>query len=308
MEGEAVSSRTGKLPEQHAEMPIPLFQRLVIESHSYCNRSCWFCPRTYDRSGAYRDSAGRNVRHEMPTERILDLLDQAATLGFEGLVAFHFYGEALFDPRCVELAWEAKKRKMKPYLHTNADAMKTDRALRRQVADGFERIIVGLYDHETDEALEDTKRDWLARLPDVDVRFSTIGRGSTRSMAVPRALVPVNTRIRTPDLTYTNAPCSRPLVRMLIRYDGEVCNCCEDAQGEFGLGNANERSLADLWFGRRHVEVVNDLRDGRREKHSLCTRCPQPPTSPPPDGGRVSMCRRTQPALHRSTTPIPPSA
>jgi len=276
-------------------MPIPLFQRLVIESHSYCNRSCWFCPRTHDRSGAYRDSEGRDVQREMPTEQIMNLLDQAAALGFQGLVAFHFYGEALLDPRCLELAREAKKRRMKPYLHTNADAVKTDSVLCRQVADVFENIVVGLYDYETDEELEDAERDWRARLPGVDIKFSTISRANgeaVRSMAVPRALAPVNARNRIPDLTYTNAPCSRPLVRMVIRYDGKICNCCEDVQSAFDLGNVNDDSLADLWLSERHIEVVEDLQAGRRDKYKLCAGCPQPPTAPPPDGGRVGMARR----------------
>lgn len=290
-------------------MPIPLFQRLVIESHSYCNRSCWFCPRTYDRSGAYRDSEGRDLRREMPTEQIVDLLDQAATLGFEGPVAFHFYGEALLDARCVDLAREAGKRGMRPYLHTNADPIRTDAALRQQAADVFESIVIGVYGYDTDEELEDAMQDWRTRLPGVDLKFSTIGRsdsGSARSMAVPRALVPVNTHTRIPDLTYTNAPCDRPLVRMVIRYDGRICNCCEDVRGEFDLGNANDRSLADLWYSSHHVEVVKDLLAGRRKKHALCANCPQSPTSPPPDGGRIGMARRRIPTtLQNSSTPIP---
>src|SRR5207248_11344732 len=52
---------------------IPLFERLLIESQSNCNRSCWFCPRTYDRSGKYLDPAGTPVINQMPTEKVLDL-------------------------------------------------------------------------------------------------------------------------------------------------------------------------------------------------------------------------------------------
>src|SRR5205814_6632472 len=56
---------------------IPLFERMLIESQSNCNRSCWFCPRTYDRSGKYLDEVGKPVLNQMPTEKILDLLYQA---------------------------------------------------------------------------------------------------------------------------------------------------------------------------------------------------------------------------------------
>src|ERR1700751_5193544 len=98
---------------------IRLFDRLLIESQSNCNRACWFCPRTYDRTGKYLDATGRAVLHQMPTEKILNLLDQAQALGFQGNVGFHHYSEPLLDKRSIQLAREAKLRGLKPYLHTN---------------------------------------------------------------------------------------------------------------------------------------------------------------------------------------------
>jgi MoaA/NifB/PqqE/SkfB family radical SAM enzyme len=105
---------------------IPLFDRLLIETQSKCNRSCWFCPRTYDRSGKYLDSNGKSILNFMPTEMILALLDQASDLGFKGSVGFHHYSEPLLDDRNIQLAQEAKQRDMKPYLHTNGDLLKSD--------------------------------------------------------------------------------------------------------------------------------------------------------------------------------------
>jgi len=66
------------------------------------------------------------------------------------------------------------------------------------------------------------------------------------SLGVPRALVPTDERISIPDIVFTNAPCHRPQIRMLISYDGEMCNCCEDIAGAFQLGNIFEHSLESL--------------------------------------------------------------
>src|SRR5688500_5799223 len=76
---------------------MPLFERLQIESQSNCNRSCWFCPRTYDESGKYLDRTGRSVMNQMSTETILDLLDQAQAMGFRERVTFFHYSEPLLD-------------------------------------------------------------------------------------------------------------------------------------------------------------------------------------------------------------------
>ena len=89
-------------PDNRALMDIPLFERLQIESQSNCNRACWFCPRTYDRSGKYLDPAGKSVLRQMPTEKILGLLDEAQVLGFSGMVGFHHYSEPLLDPRNIQ--------------------------------------------------------------------------------------------------------------------------------------------------------------------------------------------------------------
>ena len=231
----------------------------------------------------------------MPTERILDLLDQAQAMGFQGLVAFAFYSEPLLEERNIRLAHEARRRGMKPFLSTNGDALVHDDALSRAVVDVYEFIVVGLYDYETNDGLEKAKTYWRSRLAGADLRFSPIGRfgdGSGYTIGIPRALVPTNARIAIPDLTFSNAPCHRPSIRMIVQYDGTMVNCCEDIHGAFDLGSVDENGLAELWFSERHTRVVNDLVAGRREEYELCQNCPLPPTGPPPNGMRAEIAPR----------------
>ncbi|MGH7563925.1 MAG: SPASM domain-containing protein [Gemmatimonadota bacterium] len=270
----------------------PLFERLQVESQSNCNRSCWFCPRTYDRSGRYLDTRGEPVLHRMPTEKILDLLDQARAMGFRGRVGFHHYSEPLLDKRNVVLAWAARERHMEPYLHTNGDALRKNERLCAEVREVYRIIVIGLYDYRTNEELEEAKMYWRRRLASEDLDFSPIGpRGvrSGHSIGVPRALVPSDVRMAVPDLTFANAPCHRPLIRLIIQHDGEVCNCCEDLHGDFGLGNVHRSSLEDLWYSERHALIVEDLVRGHRENYALCRNCPMPPTGRPPDGESVRI-------------------
>jgi radical SAM protein with 4Fe4S-binding SPASM domain len=231
----------------------------------------------------------------MATETILGVLDQAEALGFCGRVGFHHYSEPLLDPRNVELAREARRRGMMPYLHTNGDVLKKDAALREDVSRAYGLIVVGLYDYRTNEELESEKRWWRERLPGANVQFNPIARVGARrvySLASPKALVPSDPRVAAPDLTYSNAPCHRPLVRMIIRHDGGVSNCCEDTSGAFDLGSIHERSLEELWWSERHREVLADLVAGRRERYPLCRSCPLPPTARPANGRPIEMARR----------------
>jgi 2-deoxy-scyllo-inosamine dehydrogenase (SAM-dependent)/8-amino-3,8-dideoxy-alpha-D-manno-octulosonate transaminase len=274
---------------------IPLFERMQIESQSNCNRSCWFCPRTYDRSGKYLDADGASVFNEMSTEKIIDLLDQAQALGFQGRVAFYHYSEPLLDKRNIMLAWEARKRGMKPYLHTNGDVLKGDDTLCEEVKRVYALIVVGLYDYETDDGLEAAKLYWRDKLAGAAIEFSPIGLSGARSahsIGVPRALVPTDSRMGRLDLRYPNAPCHRPLIRLLIQHDGEMCMCCEDTAGAFKLGNVYEHSLEELWFSERHIEIIKSLMAGQRERYDLCRNCPMSPTGPNPEGGKIDIAPR----------------
>jgi radical SAM protein with 4Fe4S-binding SPASM domain len=231
----------------------------------------------------------------MPTDTILNLLDQAKELGFHGRVAFHHYSEPLLDPRNVTLAREAMNRGMKPYLHTNGDLLKRDQRLCKEVVSVYGSIIIGLYDYRTNDELEAEKQYWKARLPVANLKFSAIGTSSARvafSQGIPKALVPTDARIAAPDLIYSNGPCHRPLIRMIIRHDGGMSNCCEDTFGAFGLGNIHSSSLKELWFSEQHRSIVENLIAGRRELYSLCHNCPLSPTARPADGELPRIVRR----------------
>lgn len=274
---------------------LPIFGRLDIESQSLCNRDCWFCPRTYDRTGTYLDAAGRPVVWRMETAAILDLLDQAAAMGFAGEVAFHYYSEPLLDDRNVTLAREAVGRGMRPYLHTNGDVLARDEALCREVRDVYERIVVGLYDYETADELADLKAWWRSRLGEAKLDFVPIkraGPAAVPSSGLPRSLVPTDRRMTVPDLTFPNGPCHRPLIRMIIAWDGRMANCCEDVAGAFDLGSIHESTLAELWNSPQHRQVVADLLAGRREDYPLCANCPMSPSGPPPAGEQLRIAPR----------------
>ena len=153
---------------------------------------------------------------------------------------------------------------MEPYLHTNGDALRKSDRLCAEVGEVYRIIVVGLYDYETDAELEQAKTYWRRRLAREELDFSPIGpRGALAgySIGMPRAMVPTDPRMAVPDLTFLNAPCHRPLIRLIIQHDGEMCNCCEDLHGAFGMGNVHRSSIEDLWYSERHVQVIQDLVD-----------------------------------------------
>jgi radical SAM protein with 4Fe4S-binding SPASM domain len=231
----------------------------------------------------------------MPTKNIIDLLDQAAALGFEGLVSFFYYSEPFADERALVLGEYARERGMKPYAHTNGDYFRNNPAILRAADNLFEYIVVGIYDYLDNKQLNAEKKFWKDKFRVTDLRFSTIGKVSAKSAVsngIPKAHAPSDSRFIIPDLTYENGPCSQPTMRMIIRHDGRMVNCCEDIHGSFNSGNVHKNSIEELWFSDEHQKIVKNLLAGNRQKYALCKRCPLPPSTIPADGKPISYAPR----------------
>ncbi|WP_158241496.1 radical SAM/SPASM domain-containing protein [Novosphingobium sp. TH158] len=256
-------------------MPIPLFKRLLVELQSNCNRNCFFCNREFDTSGKRYDADRRKVIRRMPTEQAISILNQAQAMGFSGNVAFHHYSEPFLDDRIIDMAHAARERGMVPYEHTNGDVLRQDKALSRAAAEVFDHIVVGLYDYKSEDELREEMAFWEDRLAGTRLRFSLGGD------VFPRVMTPHDTRMFREKQTYPGAPCLRPLMRLIVHYDGMVPLCCEDMETRFDLGNAFSTGIADLWFSDRHVEIVKALKKGERHRFALCAQCPIPPVSSP---------------------------
>jgi len=251
---------------------LPLFNKVLLELQSLCNRSCFFCPRTGDASGKRFDSTGTAVRQGMPTEHALAIMDQLAALGYHGWIAFHHLSEPFLDPRILDMARAARQRGLRPYEHTNGDVLRRRPDLCEQVVKLFDYVCVGLYDYTTPAELEADKAFWRARLPGIPVLFSEVGA------VYPRSFVSFDERMVRTQQTYPCGACSRPLERLLVHYDGSVGLCCDDMHAEFGLGNAFAQPIRDIWFSERHVDLINALSAGQRRQFRLCRECPLPPT------------------------------
>ena len=255
---------------------IPMFRRILLELQSNCNRDCFFCNRIGDQTGKRIGANGKNVMRSMPTTHALDILDQAASMGFNGHISFHHMSEPFIDPRIIDMAWEAKSRGMRPYEHTNGDVLKGNDSLCQAAAEVFEYIVVGLYDYENEAELAEQKRFWQHKLQGTQVRFSLGGE------VFPRSFIPFDARMFRAKQTYPQGVCRRPLIRLIIHYDGHVALCCEDMVDEFELGNAFETPIKEIWYSKKHIQIIKDLEKGLRSNYSLCSRCPIPPPPPTP--------------------------
>jgi radical SAM protein with 4Fe4S-binding SPASM domain len=256
------------------EIEYPLFQRVVLELQSDCNRECYFCCRQSDTSGKRRTPLEKRVFKSMPAEKVTGLLDELESLGYKGYITFHHLSEAFLDNRLIQTAVEAKKRGMRPYVHTNGDVLRSNEELCKMSAELFEYMVVGLYDYENQKEKEDQKKFWKKRLKGTKILFSIADNIYRRTYS------PDNEKMKKLEKkTYPAGSCAQPQKYLLIHYNGDVSCCCEDMYGELMLSNIFDRSIKEIWYSEQHKQIINILQGGKRKRYDLCLKCTMAPNS-----------------------------
>lgn len=69
-----------------------------------------------------------------------------------------------------------------------------------------------------------------------------------------------------------NMRCTLPFQQMIIRPDGKLSLCCNDAYGELTLGDVSKNSILDEWYGAPYQRVRGSLFEGRKNC-DLCKKC-----------------------------------
>jgi len=240
------------------------FGALLVELQSTCNRTCPWCARTHDRSGARKDATGTDVRNSMPTEQAERILREAAALGFRGPVFFNYYSEPFLDPRLRNMVLLAKGLGLSPRLYTNGDAILASPEAAA-TAKLFQRVVVSLYEPKTAKELRNAASRFVTARP---MRVSEWAhRGTVRPGPDNRFGLPAQ----------PNLPCSRVLENLIVTYDGRLPICCRDMRAEFGLPNAFGMPVKDMWWHpiRKSVSAALAI-PGGRSGYTLCLQCPRP--------------------------------
>lgn len=229
---------------------MKLFNVIDIETSSYCNRRCPTCLRN---SWPNRKEVWRLFRQSMmPMKMFEQILGQCRELKFDGRICLCHWNEPLMDSRLPELARMAAERNSVS-LATNGDFLTEELAAKLDGVITF--ILISLY--------SDAKhtKEW----------FRSVFKTTAVQIKGNHRVAHHNPRGE----PLTEQPCKQVPRRCIVTHDGTYLHCCEDLLGEFKYGKFPEVSLKDYWFGEKHVEIWNTLREaGGRRKYGYCASCP----------------------------------
>ena len=269
--------------------PQPRFSRIQIQTVSWCNRSCNFCP-----SGKFPVP-----KTYMPLEVYHRVIDQLHDLDFSGRISPYLMNESLLDKRLPDLIAYARQRCPQSWLaiNTNGDALSETLVIRLFEA-GLNCMDINAYDNPSQYAGYVALAERVAAQHSgitlttgyLDPTFDSghlpreskilhcrdMSDWETRFEAKIDVADLINRAGNVPGASRPSEPlplgCERPFQQMYINYRGEAVLCCNDWRFEVVLGDTAESTLLDIWTNDTYRAYREHL--WRQNRHMpLCASC-----------------------------------
>ena len=268
---------------------VPFFTRIQIQTVSWCNRSCVFCP-----SGKFPVD-----KVFMPVEVYHRVINQLQAVNYAGRVSPYLMNESLLDKRLPDLIVYTREHCPESWIaiNTNGDAL-SEKLLDRLFDAGLNSLDVNAYDSSVQhtEHVELATR-FASRRGDITLRTG-YSNPFFQGENIPRRTKLLNCRdmsfweprflakLATPDLQNRsrNTPgarqvaeplplgCQRPFQQMYVNYRGEAVLCCNDWRFEVIMGDTAQAALAEIWVSDKYQRYRRNLQQKNRAM-PLCNTC-----------------------------------
>lgn len=240
--------------------PFPIFDHVEIETINRCNNACSFCPvnRNYD-----------SRPFKLMDNRLFQvIIGQLREFNYSGNIGLFSNNEPLLDDRIYEFVKIAKEALPRACLRilTNGllltvDKMKDlmkhiDYLAINNYGDDLRLIepVRAVYEYcQKNRVYQDRIKIYIRKKN--EILMNRAGQAKNRSKIKP-----------------LHSSCAYPFMQLVIRPDGKVSLCCNDALGGMTMGDLTKEKIIDIWNGRIFLQTRENLLNGRRYV-SLCSLC-----------------------------------
>jgi radical SAM protein with 4Fe4S-binding SPASM domain len=126
-------------------------------------------------------------------------------------------------------------------------------------------VLINVVDYgKTDEQKTDIYREWVFQVDEIEL-LPSIREDNTWEN---RELISQKHKLAPPPKF-----CNSPLDTMIISWDGKITGCCFDSNLSFGLGNANNEPIEQIWKGSKFRELRKAVLTNKLHNGSPCYLC-----------------------------------
>lgn len=227
-------------PVSEEQRARKLFGRAVkmveIETFSYCNRVCWFCPN--------KDGSRLGANRLMDIDLYRSILEQLASIDYSNKISYSRYNEPLADRVILDRIKTARSFLPRACLHTNTNGDYLDADYLEELKKaGLNQISIQIYlknDEKYDDSKMRKKADMILRK--LGVPFAKVVDKPGRRLEYNLDFEGMKVRLygRNFEVNGTSrggtvdigrdyvrfAPCLQPLEAVYIDYNGSMMPCC----------------------------------------------------------------------------------
>jgi len=241
---------------------------IEIETFSYCNRKCWFCPNSFV------DRISNN--QIMPEDTYLGLIEQLSEIEYSGELTYSRYNEPLAHPDLI-LRRIAQAREKLPHAilktNTNGDYITRD-YIEKLVDAGLNQLWIQQYlgneekyDHEKMRQRAEKKiakiglpATVVTDIHGCKLEYDLTYKGMTIHIRSRNFEIDGSSRGDTIDIAsdYTRTQsCKQVSQNMYIDYNGSVMVCCalrSDVPGQESgiMGHISDGKLWDIYMSEKY--------------------------------------------------------
>lgn len=262
---------------------------IEIETFSYCNRQCWFCPNSF---------VDRISDNQVLSESVyLSIIDQLAEIDYAGEVTYSRYNEPLaFREIIVKRVKQAREKLPKAKLRTNTNGDYVTLDYIHELRDaGLNELFIQqylanneLYSHAK------MKKRMLAKIKGLGVGYSVISDIDNQRIEYELEIEGIKVHLRARNFsvegtsrtdkvaefnkTYVRTkPCMQVFNNMYIDHTGYVMICCNTRSDVLAHKNGIMAHVTDapLWEIYRNEKYKPWRKDHEKEgpKHGICAGC-----------------------------------
>jgi cyclic pyranopterin phosphate synthase len=209
-----------------------------IETTTYCNRRCVYCPNSAFDRGLKRNKV------MMPTELFRKIVEDLGRNNYCNQFSPHRYGEPLSDPRMPELLQMAREAMPLAWikLYTNGDFLSP--ALFHAIDPYVDAYTITQHGPRASKLLKQTLEE--IGFPHPKISYGTAA-GILRNASNRGGLIEVEHVQR--------KACGIVMTQLSINAHGDVALCCEDYLGERVFGNMADQTVEDVWTQEERLQV-----------------------------------------------------
>ena len=246
----------------------PLFYQIQIETCSFCNEKCAFCP-----ANIHDDIRGKNF---MPEEIFNKIIDNLVELNFTGMISLFNNNEPLIDKRLEKFVKICKDRlpKAKTEIITNGSLINFKRFEDLYLAGLDSLVIDNYYKDENKPELVNAVKKFMQEFeasPYKNKMYIPVFMRFQKEILTNRAGNAPNKKDLKPKESAKKF-CAYPFMQFNVNYAGKVNLCCNDVYYQGVVGDITQNSIKDIWESKLYGDIRKKIMAQDRN-HGICANC-----------------------------------